>query len=243
MKKNLISIITPTHNRSDFLRQNIISLQKQKEDGFEHEHIIVDNDSTDNTAEMVAEMAKEDPRIIYIKNNRNIGPGDALNIGFARSNGDLIVPADDDDLFPLSSLQFRFNFMTKNPDIDWSYGHSIFIDENNKLWKDLLEYRTTRDEKSTLLETLLVRCFVSGGTVTIRRNCIEKVSGWTVERPLQDYDMWLRLANADCKLGHIDSYLYYYRIHQGQITNFHKKENTYIKEAEYYRNFYKNSKK
>ena len=68
MKNNLISVLTPTHNRKRFLAQMIESVARQNEQGFIHEHIIIDNKSTDGTRQMVRRMAKKDKRIKYIYN-------------------------------------------------------------------------------------------------------------------------------------------------------------------------------
>jgi glycosyltransferase involved in cell wall biosynthesis len=105
------------------LAANIRSVQNQKEDNFIHEHIIVDNDSTDDTAEVVKKIARKDKRIIYIKNNRNLGPGDALNIAFKKSKGKLIVPLDDDDLLPRSSYALEIIFLKKIRGLN---GHTDF---------------------------------------------------------------------------------------------------------------------
>lgn len=234
----LFSIITPTHNRADYLRQNIQSISKQKQTGFDHEHIIVDNNSTDNTAEMVQELMKEDSRIVYIHNPRNLGPADALNVGFAKSTGDFIIPLDEDDLLPLQSLQFRANYFQAHPDKKWAYGHSIFIDKDNALWKDLLEYGCAFEMKGSDLENLLGRCFIPNGTVTIARACIEAVGGWNVEIKTQDYNMWLKLAHAQFPLGYMDSYLCYYRVHADQISKIHRTDGTWTEEHAGYMRLY-----
>ncbi|MEO5927073.1 MAG: glycosyltransferase [Patescibacteria group bacterium] len=236
--KPLFSVITATHNRADFLRQNIRSIQEQRCVGFTHEHIIVDNNSTDDTADVVRAFMKDDPRIIYIHNPRNLGPGDALNVGYARATGDLVVPLDDDDMLPLSSLQFRHNFFQEYPDVEWAYGHCIFIDKDNKLWKDLLEYRVTYEEKGSTLDNLFGRNFIPNGTVTIKRDCIKAVGGWDTELSTQDFDMWLKLAHADFTLGYMQSYLCYYRVHPNQLTKLHLKDGTIQREGAYYRKKY-----
>lgn len=234
----LISVITPTHNRANFLVQNIQSIREQKQVGFDHEHIIVDNNSTDNTAELVRELTKDDPRIIYIHNPRNLGAADALNVGFSKATGDFIVPLDDDDMLPLNSLQFRFNFFQRQPEMQWAYGHSIFVDADNRLLKNLLEYRVSHEKKGNDLDNLFERNFIPNGTVTMRRECIQAVDGWDSEIVTQDYDMWLKLAHRGFKLGYIESYLCYYRVHKNQISKIHMNDGTMEKESLYYRNKY-----
>src|SRR4051812_1692017 len=115
-KKNLFSILTPTLNRAnEFLPQTILSIQNQKEDGFSHEHIIVDNGSKDNTEKVVKAFAKKDKRIKYVKSKTNLGAAGGLNLALKNSSGEFVIPLDDDDMLPLSSLQFRYNFLKRNP--------------------------------------------------------------------------------------------------------------------------------
>lgn len=227
----LISIITPTHNRSAFLRQNLESVQNQKQDGFDHEHIIVDNCSTDDTAAIVREFALKDPRIKYVFNPRNLGAADALNVGYAESTGDLVVPLDDDDFLPLSSLQFRHDYLAAHPEVDWTYGHSILVDEENRLLKDLRQYGSKNVGEGTDVEKLRKRPFIPNGTVTIRRPCIKAVGGWNAEISTQDLDMWLKLAHHGFKLAYMQSYLCYYRVHKDQICKIHTQDGTYDREG------------
>ncbi len=244
MKKPFFSIITPTHNRADdFLGDIIKSIQNQKEEGFEHEHIIVDNDSTDGTAKLVKNLAKKDKRIVYIKNDRNFGPGDALNIGFKKSKGEFIIPLDDDDLLPRSSLQIRCDFLKKNKKAKWTYGLSLFIKKENKLFDDLLEYNTYRPPAKDAFQSLLKRCFVPNGTATIHRSCIKTVGGWEEKLRTQDYDMWLKLAEKKIKPYFIDSYLCLYRVHPDQITKKDIKTGGSQEEKDYYQKRFFHKKK
>ncbi len=234
MKKPFFSILTPTHNRAEFLTANIRSIQNQKEEGFTHEHIIVDNNSTDDTAKIAKKFVREDKRIIYIKNNRNFGPGDALNIAFKKSKGKFIVPLDDDDLLPRSSLQIRYNFLKKNPRAQWTYGRSLFINKNNKLLENLGEYNIYRPQAKNAFQSLLKRCFVPNGTATIDRSCIKTVGGWGEKLRTQDYDLWLRLAEKKFKPYLIEGYLCLYRVHPGQLTKKSAADGGNPEERKYY---------
>lgn len=239
MKNALISVLTPTHNRGkDFLAQTIESVANQFESGFKHEHIIIDNKSTDSTKKIVQKYVKRDKRIKYIYNPRNLGPADALNLGFKKSKGDLIVPVDDDDLLPRNSLQFRFDFFRNNPKVKWAYGHIVYIDQENRLWKDLLEYRTSGTKHRDYLRALLARNFIPGGSVTFKRECIKKVGGWNPQLKTQDFDISLKLAAAKYIPHKMDSYLYYYRLHPQQEHTRHIKEGIYKEERQYYLNLY-----
>lgn len=235
MKKPLYSILTPTYNRgANFLPQTIRSIQNQKEDGFTHEHIIADNASTDKTEKIVREFAKKDKRIIYVKNKSNLGAAGGLNSAFKKSKGDFIIPLDDDDLLPMSSLQMRHNFHQANPKIKWSYGYSLFIDQNNKLTDKIMEYSIAFKKERTDFLSLWGRCYIPNGTVTMKREIVEKVNGWTPGVQTQDFDMWLRLAAAKIHPYLIESYLCLYRVHRNQMTKKLIKRGTFNIERDYY---------
>jgi teichuronic acid biosynthesis glycosyltransferase TuaG len=226
----IISILTPTYNRGDtFLPETIQHIQIQQERGFTHEHIIVDNASTDNTEEVVRSFMKDDPRIKYIRNKENVYASGALNIAFKNSLGGFIVPFDDDDIMPELSLQMRFDAM-KDPKIKWTSGLGKYVTQDNALvWPkpDLLGYYLHIlpfiDENYELKDPrgLFLSFFrswqICGGTVTIRRECVEEVGGWdSTFTASQDTEMWIKLASKHYHYKFINSYLFFYRLHEGQ---------------------------
>ena len=95
-----VSVIIPTHNRSDFLRSAIASVLNQTYQDFEL--IVVDDASTDNTAEAVAEF--NDERIKLLRHDTNKGGSAARNTGILASECDYIALLDDDDEWLLEKL-------------------------------------------------------------------------------------------------------------------------------------------
>ncbi len=225
-----ISILTPTFNRAGtFLSETIRFIQKQYEKGFTHEHIIVDNASEDNTEEIVRGFMKEDSRIKYIRNEKNLYASGALNVAFEHSVGEIIVPFDDDDIMPALSLQARFDSL-HNPKVQWSSGHAFFMDYDRRLRgpeSRFFEYssnaRPFLDENNELADpdrfflSFFCKWMVCGGTVTIRRQCIEQVGGWEpTYQTSQDNDMWIKLAHARFHYKLANDYLFFYREHKEQ---------------------------
>lgn len=95
----LISVIIPTHNRSDSLKNTIISLKGQiisKELGFDYEIIVVDNNSTDGTKKLIDDMSGQmNGRLKYLFEN-NKGASRARNKGIESAKGEIISFIDDD---------------------------------------------------------------------------------------------------------------------------------------------------
>jgi glycosyltransferase involved in cell wall biosynthesis len=97
-----LSIITPTYNRAELLPRCYDSLQKQTSCDFEW--IIVDDGSTDNTAEVVASFSSNHFPIIYVKKS-NGGKHTALNAAHAYVHGKFVMILDSDDYLAETAVQ------------------------------------------------------------------------------------------------------------------------------------------
>ena len=94
MKTNL-TIITPTFDEEDSILQCINKVKivmKENCPQINYEHIIIDNCSTDNTADIVLEESKKDKRIKLLVNSRNVGQPRSTYIALTRACGDWIIP-------------------------------------------------------------------------------------------------------------------------------------------------------
>jgi glycosyltransferase involved in cell wall biosynthesis len=231
----LISIITPTYNRANtFLIKNIKSIQLQREEGFEHEHIVIDNASTDETEEIVKKFAQNDPRIKYIRNSGNFGPANALNKGLQIAQGQLILPLDDDDLLFRSSLQIHYDFMTTN-DIDWSFGYMINITDEDKLLGDVSDRNVEYDpDPEKMFQIIYKTNYLTEGSSIFKKSCLKKVDGWDENVKCQDWDIVLKMLYAKFSYKLNKNYVALYRVHNEQLTATHSKDGTYENDKLYW---------
>ena len=95
--KEKISIIIPTYNRCQYLKQLIQSIFNQSYNNIEL--IVINDNSTDDTDIYMKEVKKENSKITYIKNKKNKGPSYNRLIGYERAKGTYIIFADDDDYY------------------------------------------------------------------------------------------------------------------------------------------------
>ncbi len=232
IKKPLVTVLTPTHNRAGtFLAQTIESVQRQNEHGFSHEHIIIDNASTDHTKELVASYSKKDKRIKYICNRKNVLASGALNRGFAKSVGALILPLDDDDLIPRHALQWYVDYFKSHAKVDWAIAYSVFIDEQNRLLKDFStgNPKVLPNPRKFLVQQLKFNS-ITNGAVMVRRRAVIKVGGWDESFPAaQDATFWLRLIHANRPYALLPQYLGFYRYHLNRLTTSHMKTGVWLK--------------
>lgn len=125
LKNPLISVIIPAHNNGATIRTAIESILRQT---YTHlEVIVVDDNSNDDTRQVVEAMSKEDPRVQYyalpnddteridpiLKRNTNAGYA-ARNFGFAKARGELITFQDGDDASLLNRLEIQYDLLTKH---------------------------------------------------------------------------------------------------------------------------------
>jgi len=92
-----VSVLIPAHNAADSILSAIASAQAQTFTDIEI--IVVDDASTDSTADLVHERALSDTRIRLFRLEQNSGPAAARNVGLAHATGEWIALLDADDTF------------------------------------------------------------------------------------------------------------------------------------------------
>lgn len=113
-KKIDISVIVPTHNRSDALDLTLKHLASQDFDG-SWELIVVNNNSTDDTAIVVANRKRGFPVSLYLVNEASPGPAAARNTGARAANGEFLVFIDNDILTSPDFLSRHYERLIENP--------------------------------------------------------------------------------------------------------------------------------
>jgi len=112
VRKPLVSVIIPTHNRADMLCRAVDSVLKQTLTDFEL--IIVDDGSTDDTCRRIE--AHTDPRIRYIRHQLGKGASAARNTGIRHAHGNYIAFLDDDDEWLPTKLEKQVAMLEQAPE-------------------------------------------------------------------------------------------------------------------------------
>lgn len=109
----LISVVTPTFNRIELLKENLESVKNQIIDPakFGWEHVVVNDCSSDDTDAFMHEYARLNPHCRYIKNPQNLGNQVSLNTGIEASKGQWIFCLDDDDTMFQRGLHNFYNLI------------------------------------------------------------------------------------------------------------------------------------
>ncbi len=205
----LISVILPTYNHANFLKNAISSVIEQEYKNWEL--IIVDNHSTDDTDEVI--ISFNDKRIRYFKIHNNGVIAASRNLGILNSNGDWIAFLDSDDLWYPNKLSIIVNEISKNTfDVICSneYLNNKIINKKNKLSygpfvKDFYRDLLVNGNKLSPSSTLVRAEFIKKNSILFN----ESIDFITVE----DYDFWLNLANSNARFFFIKNILGEYIIH------------------------------
>ena len=105
MKKYRLSIIIVTFNSQNYIEKCLNSIAKSNLRSIEHNIVIVDNNSNDNTVKVVKELQKKNDAIFLIENQNNTGFAKAANQGILKSkNRDYVLLLNPDTLLENDSL-------------------------------------------------------------------------------------------------------------------------------------------
>ena len=125
-----VSVGIPVYNGERYLEVAIVSVLNQTYQDFEL--IISDNASSDHTREICMEYAKQDPRIRYYRNDKNLGAAPNYNRVFQLSDAEYFKWADYDDLIAPDFLSKCIRILDQNPSVVLCYPRAMIIDENGK---------------------------------------------------------------------------------------------------------------
>jgi glycosyltransferase involved in cell wall biosynthesis len=121
-----LTIALPVYNGARFLAQTVRSVLDQTFSDFEL--IIGDNASTDETGEIAQQLVQSDPRIHYVRNERNLGLAGNYNALFRRSNAELFKWAPSDDAYEPEFLARCVAALDADPRAVLAYCRARFVD-------------------------------------------------------------------------------------------------------------------
>lgn len=208
-----ISIIMPFYNAAAYLDQAIQSILNQTLTDFEF--IIINDASTDGSDKVIAQYLA-DSRIIYIKNESNVGIVKNLNHGLKIANADLIARMDGDDISDITRLAKQYEFMLANQDVV-AVGCDIKI--INQLGKEI-DRRTKPVDFNYIKTHALTYLPLVHATGLYRKSALELIGGYRSEYLYcEDLDLVYRLVYSGLKISNIPEFLYSYRYHDNSVAH------------------------
>jgi glycosyltransferase involved in cell wall biosynthesis len=225
----LVTIITPTYNHSRFIAECIKSAQDQTYTSWEM--IVINDGSTDNTAQIVAEIAEADQRITLI-DQENIGIfrlSETYNTGLNRSEGKYIAILEGDDIWEPTKLERQIAVMEDREDVilAWGSAYQTNVDRSEVLAKfpldsDQQKHLYANRPLGSFLDIILYRNPITALTMLIRKDALIKIGGFQqgFDLPTIDVPTIQRLSTVGA--FYFDSeILGRWRVYPGQTTKVH----------------------
>lgn len=225
MIEPLVSVIMPSYNSEATIEESILSVLKQKYENWEL--IISDDNSTDNTINIIQDYAKKDHRIQVVRHTINKGAGFARNAAIERAAGRYIAFLDSDDLWDEYKLSMQIAFMEEN-NIAFTYSQYRKIDMQGNLGRII-------SPPSTITYAELLKSNVIGCLTAIYNQEVLGKTFMPLIRKRQDMALWLDLLKITEKAYCIPSVLAYYR--EGQKSLSSNKYKILISQWYFYRNY------
>lgn len=215
----LISVVLPTYNRREYIRESLESVLNQSFSDFEV--IVVDDGSTDGTEEVLRpyiDPALPGSRVRYIR-QENRGAAGARNTGIRNARGTYIAFMDSGDLSTSNHLQTLYNFLNQNLQYAMVLGNGAYLEGKYHNRRTVIpQKRAKRLEESgvTVSDVFDGRAVRLQGTMA-RKEVLEEV-GLLDERfrICHDLDLAFRVIKNHW-LGFINEVVFLYRKHGGHI--------------------------
>lgn len=206
----LVSIITPVYNKEQHVAEAIESVMAQSYADWEL--ILVDDASSDDSRQVIRPYLDADPKIRYIRLDRNEGAAYARNVGLEAARGRYLAFLDADDVWMADKLEKQLDLM-RSGGRGFSYTAVEFIDEDGTVLKRKRKIIPVVDYRHLLCNTV-----IACSTVVIDRQMIGDVRMPPVRKG-QDFATWLSILRRGEKAYGIDEVYARYRISRGSISS------------------------
>ncbi len=207
-----VSVIIPTYNRADLIGRAIQSVLDQTFEDWEL--IIVDDGSQDQTNAVVARF--HDARIHYLYQSNKKLPG-ARNTGIKAGTSEYVAFLDSDDRFLPGKLATQAAVLDEHSDVGLVAAGWQEIDLAGKVLRTTNSWRLRPD---LTLNTWLYACPFIVPSVLVRRSWLERVGLFDEQQYyVEDWDLWLRLAYAGCRMAWVPAIVCLRTIHEGNMVH------------------------
>ncbi len=209
----LVSFVVPSYNYAHFLPDCLTSILRQ--DGADFEVIVVDDGSTDDTAQVL--RAFSDPRIRVIRHPTNLGHARAVNDGLGEARGTFIARIDPDDRYRPCFLSAALEKFRAFPDVGLVYGDAALINERGEVTVERSDrVHAGRDFKGREFEPLLEENFICAPTVIARREAWQRAGPAPVGLAFHDWYFTLMMAR-EFDFYYVNRVLAEYRVHAANL--------------------------
>lgn len=215
MNNPLVSVLMPCYNVEKYVEESMNSILSQTYTNLQI--IAIDDCSTDNTADILDRLAKQDSRILVVRNDRNLKLIKTLNKGISLCDGEFVARMDADDISLPSRIEKEVEFLTQNTDHDIvsTQFYAFRSDKPNKYYR---HHSPLHDDE--LRGYMLFKSGICHPAVMIRQRVFKELGLKFEEEYLhvEDYALWSE-AIYKTKIANVKEPLLLYRVHESQVSS------------------------
>lgn len=210
--ESLVSVIIPTYNRANFIIDSIESVLAQTYSNFEI--IVVDDNSSDNTAEVIAPYLYKYNFISYVKHDTNRGGSAARNTGAKMCKGEYIAFLDSDDKWHESKLEKIIHTFKQDSQIGLVYSDFYAVNANTKE----VNYNYCLNPKDSYFSILCENFIGTTSLIVLKKEVFDSVGGFKEGLPsCQDWEFYINVLKK-FKIKKVEDALVYYLVHENSIS-------------------------
>lgn len=209
-ENEMVSVIIPMYNAERFVKETIESVLNQTYKDIEI--IIIDDNSTDRSPQIVQELAQQNMQIVYHRFEVNKGVAIARNVAIEMAKGRYIAFLDSDDLWDVNKIEKQLALLKEKQGC-FCYTAIQMIDEQGQLLKDKRKVKSVVDYRYLLKNTI-----ISTSSVLLDLKEIGKFE-MPDRRRGQDYATWLMLLRRGIVAYGVDEPLVQYRRVQTSLSS------------------------
>jgi len=215
----LVSVITPVYNREKYLVKCIESILNQTYENFEF--IIIDDNSSDLTVNIIKDYLLRDSRIKFLENNKNLGATLTFNRGLDIAKGKYIARMDSDDISFPDRFKKQVDIFESWHDLEVLGTGAVLIDhKENEIGRK--QFPSNFKKISNIIKTGVP---VFDPSVMMRSSTLKEINGFDNRlAPADDYHLWLTLFKQKKIISNIDDYLIKYRLHDSNLSKVASRE-------------------
>lgn len=204
-----VSVIMPAYNAEKYIKEAIDSILSQTFQDFEF--IILNDCSQDDTENII--LSYQDDRIVYLRNEKNMGVAATLNRGLVVAKGEYIARMDSDDISLPDRLAKQAAYLDSHPDV------AILGTALERFGEDIpAQLRSFSSDPQQMKIALFFSCGLAHPTIMMRAAVIQSLGGYDLAyEGLEDYELWCRVTRQH-QVTALPEVLFRYRVHAGQVT-------------------------
>jgi alpha-1,3-rhamnosyltransferase len=210
----LVTIIVPTYNPCEYLSKTLSSLYAQDYDNLEV--LLIDDCSNDVALKYIKKLKNIYKFKLLLLSKNSGGCAKPINEGINIARGKYIGICAQDDFHLIEKTSLQVKFMEENPHFFMSFTDSFLINDSND--SHYIKQKTPMRKSGHIFEDILLqRFYIPALTVLIRREVFDVVGGFDENLLIEDWDMWLKIANR-FEIGYLNVPTACYRSHKENIS-------------------------